>query len=169
MTDAYGAYVTPLGETRADEVAAFWKRYAASAGAEDPGPPPVARCFGDTVELADELIALVLAGTKRATAGSMADYEASGEAVPTPGDRWIALDGSMRPRAVLITTDVRVGPMSSVDGEFAWDEGEGDRTRATWLKHHTWFFERRFAELGQDFHPDIELAFERFEVVYSEA
>ena len=34
------------------------------------------------------------------------------------------------------TTDVRVGPLGSVDEEFAWDEGEGDRTRDDWLRMH---------------------------------
>ncbi len=66
------------------------------------------------------------------------------------------------------TTEVRVGPLSSVDEAFAWDEGEGDRTRASWLVDHTAYFTRSHAVLGVPFHPDIPVAFERFEVAYQE-
>lgn len=160
-------YVTPLGEPDPDEVAAFWARCRATV----PGLPtevPEAWCFGDTVELADELIALVVDGPKRATAGALADNEAEGEPLPEVGDLSIVTDGSMRPRAVLQVTDVRVGPLSSVDDAFAFDEGEGDRTRESWLDAHTWFFTRTYERLGLEFHPDIPVVFERFTVRYTE-
>lgn len=161
-------YVTPVGEPDPSEVAAFWARCRAAV----PGLPtdvPDAWCFGDTMELADELIHLVLQGTKRATAGAVADYEAENEALPAAGDLSIVTDGSMRPRALLEVTEVRVGPLSSVDEAFAFDEGEGDRTRESWLDGHTWFFTRAYARLGLEFHPDIPVVFERFTLRYSEA
>jgi uncharacterized protein YhfF len=55
----------------------------------------------------------------------LSDYEAEAEPVPTVGDRSIVTDGAMRPRAVLQVTDVRIGPLSSVDEAFAWDERRG--------------------------------------------
>ena len=64
--------------------------------------------------------------------------------------------------------EVRVGTLSSVDERFAWDEGEGDRTREWWLDAHTWYFSRAFAGLGLEFHPDIAVVFERFAVRYHE-
>jgi uncharacterized protein YhfF len=161
-------YVTPVGQPDPAEVDGFWQRYLAAHGPDPVPPRPVAGCFGDTVELADELIALVLDGTKRATAGAVAEYEARGEPVPRVGDLWIATDGQMRPRALLRTTDVRVGPLSSVDDRFAWDEGEGERSRAWWLDAHTWYFGRTFARAGLAFHPDIPVAFERFTVQFQE-
>jgi uncharacterized protein YhfF len=69
---------------------------------------------------------------------------------------------------VLRTTEVRVGPLSSVDDEFAWDEGEGDRTRATWLADHEAYFRRELAGLDLAFDADMPTVFERFEVVYQE-
>lgn len=159
---------TPLPEIDRSAVSAFWQRYLATvgegnaAGFTDVGP------FGDSVELADELIDLVLRGQKRATAGSLAEFEIEGVAIPEAGDRWIACDGRGRPRAVIETTEVRVGALSSVDDQFAWDEGEGDRTRADWLRSHTVYFTRTHASLGIPFHPDIPVAFERFEVAYQE-
>ena len=159
---------TPLPELDRSAAAAFWQRYLASVGEEDLEGPADVACFGDSVELADELIELVLRGQKRATAGSLAEYESEGVALPEVGDRWIACDGQGRPRAVIATTDVRVGPLSSVDEPFAWDEGEGDRTRVDWLRSHTVYFTRTHATLGIPFHADIPVAFERFDVVYQE-
>lgn len=146
---------------------AFWRRWIEVRG---PGAETWtdATCFGDTPELANELIALVLHGPKRATAGSRAEYEAESVAIPAVGDEWIALDGAARPRAILRTSDVRVGPLSSVDDVFAWDEGEGDRTRASWLRGHTTYFTRAYDRLGLNFDPHIDVVFERFELAYAE-
>lgn len=157
----------PLPEPDMTAAAQFWDRYLETSG--DTGTASDVACFGDSPAMADELLELVINGPKRATAGSMLEYEVEGLATPQPGERWIACDGSGRPRAVLRTTEVDVAPMSSVDDRFAWDEGEGDRTRDDWLRGHTAYFKRRFAELGATFHPDIEVCFERFEVVYTEA
>ena len=92
------------------------------------------KAFGDSVELADELLALVLHGPKRATAGLVAEFTADEERLPRIGGHWIVCDGRGVPQAVLRTVGLRLGVVESVDDAFAWDEGEGDRTRADWLR-----------------------------------
>ena len=136
--------------------------------AEPDAPVPPAECFGDSVELADELLALIIHGPKRATAGAYDDYLGDGTPIPTIGTSTIALDGRAVPRALLRTTDVRIGPLSSVDDQFAWDEGEGDRTRESWLRDHQAFFERYLPTVGLEFSPDMPTVFERFELVATE-
>ena len=121
---------------------------------------------GDSAELADELGLLVLHGPKRATAGLVQAFVAQDEPMPRAGDRCLVLGGDGRPLAIVRTTDVRVGPLSSVDGRFAWDEGEGDRTRARWLDAHTRFFNRQCTAMGLTFSDDIGVVFERFELVW---
>lgn len=157
-----------MPEVDRSAAAEFWQRYLASVGEESSEGPADVACFGDSFELANELIELVLRGQKRATAGSMAEYENEEAALPEVGDRWIACDGWGRPRAVIETTDVRIGPLTSVDEQFAWDEGEGDRTRADWLRSHTAYFTRTHATLGIPFQPDIPVVFERFDAVFQE-
>lgn len=159
---------TPLPELDRDAAEAFWQRYLAASGVDKGTRYTDLASFGDSVELADELLDLILMGRKRATSGSIAEYELEGVDLPKAGDRWIACDGRRVPRAVIETTEVRVGPLSSVDDQFAWDEGEGDRTRDDWLRGHTEFFQRTHAESGLVFHPDIPVAFERFDVAYRE-
>ncbi len=158
----------PFGESDPEQVAQFWQRFLSETGRDPDLAPPEPWAFGDSAELADKLLDLVLNGTKRATAGALADYEADGESVATVGDLEIVTDGGMRPRAVLQVTDVRVGPLSSVDDQFAFDEGEGDRSRDYWLDVHTRFFQRRLAHLGLEFDPDAATVFERFDLVYAE-
>ncbi|MEZ5375674.1 MAG: ASCH domain-containing protein [Acidimicrobiales bacterium] len=157
-----------LPEPNADEVDAFWDRYLAAAGLPDDTPFDDVGSFGDTVEMADELLELVLTGTKRATASAVAEYESEQAPMPEVGDEWIACDGAGTPVAVIRTIEVEVAPLSSVDDEFAFDEGEGDRSREYWLEVHTRFFERTYRALGLDFHAEISVVFERFEVVYDE-
>ncbi|MGR3484119.1 MAG: ASCH domain-containing protein [Paracoccaceae bacterium] len=121
--------------------------------------------FGDAPAMMDELLGLVLAGPKRATAGLLRDYDGEGW-MPRPGDASVVRDGAGRARAVIVTTQVRVGPLSSVDADFAWDEGEGERTRDWWLAAHESYFRRQAEAEGFDFAPDIETVFERFDLVW---
>jgi len=145
----------------------MWAEYLAARPAEAAtgDEHPVDR-FGDSAELADELIDLVLHGPKRATAGLVADFVAEGEPLPRIGAHWIACDGSGAPRAILRTTELRLGPIESVDDAFAWDEGEDDRTRASWLQEHERYFRRTLAARGQTWDDDLEVVFERFRVVW---
>jgi uncharacterized protein YhfF len=147
-------------------VDAFWDRAAAVVAAGTARPSSVEQ-FSDSRELADELIALVLDGTKRATAAAVVEFERAGEPIPEPGGLWIACDGSGVPRALLRTTEIRVGPLSSVDEAFAWDEGEGDRTRHWWLDAHERYFRRHLPTIGETFGADLPTVFERFEVLFA--
>jgi len=160
---------TPLPPIDAEQVAHFWGRFLAT-GVVDPSTPvpESVEPFGDSVELADELVELVVHGPKRATAGALVEYELEGASLPRPGMLSIATDGAGRARAVLRTTEVRIGPLTSVDDSFAWDEGEGDRTRAWWLDAHRAFFGRHLPTIGVDFDPDVTTVFERFEVLFAE-
>ena len=161
--------VTPLPAIDADHVAQFWDRFVA-AGVVDVSTvvPEIVEPFGASIELADELIELFVIGSKRATASALLEYQLDGESPAKPGTISIATDGAGRGRAVLRTTEVRIGPLSSVDASFAWDEGEGDRTRECWLADHQQFFRRYLASIGVTFDPDMATVFERFEVLFTE-
>ena len=56
------------------------------------------------------------------------------------GDLVVSVDGREKPRFIARTTDVEVKPLSEVDDLFAWDEGEGDRSRDYWLSAHRNYF-----------------------------
>jgi uncharacterized protein YhfF len=144
---------------------AMWREYAATL-ALPPTEEPVVDGFGDNPALADQLLGLVLSGTKRATASLVADYADAGEPLPRIGGHWVACDGTGRPRCILRTTELRLGPLHSVDDAFAWDEGEDDRTRASWLREHERYFRRTEAARSRGWTGDEEVVFERFTVVW---
>ncbi len=78
----------------------------------------------------------------------------------------MVVDGKGEPLCIFQTTEVRIGPLNSVDDAFAWDEGEGDRSRAWWLDAHTEFFMRQAECEGFVFTEVIETVFERFKLVW---
>ena len=111
--------------------------------------------FGDSPDLADELLELVLNGAKTATCSTEDEPNIS-----KPGERWIVLDGRGNPRCVIESTEVTYRRYSEVDAVFALDEGEGDRSLAYWRDAHR----RYFGRLGK-FSEDMMLMCERFRLV----
>ena len=121
--------------------------------------------FGDSPALADELLDLVLAGTKTATAELVSAYQAADEPLPRPGDLSIVLDGAGTPRALLRTTRVDVVPFSAVTAEHARREGEGDRTLASWRTEHERYW-RRTLPAGHAFDDEAPVVCEQFALLY---
>ena len=133
-----------------------------------PSEPTEAWAFGATPEHADQLLALVLDGTKTGTAAALWDHETTGERVPEAGDFSIILDGAELPRALIRTTSIRIVPFDQVDEEHAHAEGEGDRTLTAWREIHQRFW-RVYGESGRGFAPDMHVVCERFELVWADA
>lgn len=111
--------------------------------------------FGDSPELADELLALVVQGIKTATCSTEDEPNTS-----APGERWVVLDGRGEPRCVIETIEVTYRRFNEVDAAFAYEEGEGDRSLAHWREAHRTYFGR----LGR-FSEDMMLMCERFRLV----
>ena len=108
---------------------------------------------------ADELLSLVIAGTKTGTAMSLWECEMTGEAIPPLGDYSIILDGSGRPAAIIQTTRIDTVPFGDVDADHAHAEGEDDRTLATWRNIHEQYW-RTHSPTG--FAWDMPVVCERF-------
>lgn len=160
-----------------DAVATFWElarvhaKLNVSAAYFGPTPldsvPPPAWSFGANAAQADELLDLVLAGTKTATASALWDYEADDEPLPEQGALSIILDGAGRPRALIESTEVEVVPFDEVGEEHARLEGEGDLSLAYWREVHERFFTET-ASHDHGFATDMPVVCERFRVLYSD-
>jgi uncharacterized protein YhfF len=116
--------------------------------------------------MADELLALVLAGVKTATAEAVAVFGAQGEAIPQAGDLNIVLAGDGQPAGIVETTDVQNRSFNQVSADFAYDEGEDDRTLLTWRAGHMRYWNRVLPEFGLAFDPEMLVVCERFRLVY---
>jgi uncharacterized protein YhfF len=122
--------------------------------------------FGYGREQGDRLLAYVLQGPKRATAGALWTYERQGEPVPCVGEYSVVTDGSGVGRCVIMTSSVEIIAFDAVDARFAFCEGEGDRSLEYWRMVHWEYFTRDLAGFGLEPSLDMPIVCERFEVLY---
>lgn len=153
-----------MDKPKSPAVEAFWQEFrrARSVAEQD---YDVCR-MGDSAGMGDELLQLILTGPKRATAYLLRDVEAGGEMMGRVGGHVIVLDGQESPRAIWRSKTVEVKPLNRIDDAFAWDEGEGERTREDWLAMHVRYFTRRASGEGFTFDETMLAVFERFTVVW---
>ena len=119
--------------------------------------------FGDD---ADKLSALVLEGTKTATASLYLWYERDEMSLPHPGQYSVILDSQEQAVCVIRTERVCVLSYLEVDDSHAWKEGEGDRSLAYWRCAHERFFREELAQAGLSFDEQMMVVCEEFVRVY---
>ena len=147
------------------QVDAFWVAFceeqpaAAAAGFS-------AWAFGDNPDLANELAHLVKTGLKTATCGSLLEMQATGEEMPRVGGYSIILDGQGQPVCIIRTDDVIITAFNEVGADFAFDEGENDRSLTSWREGHWKFFTRIHAVVNLEMNDSIPLVCERFHKVF---
>lgn len=122
--------------------------------------------FGDSSNLADELSSLILKGSKTATCSALWEWEAEGTQLPEIGTKTIVLDGNGNPTCIIETTEIIICSFNEVNAQFAYEEGENDRSLESWRKEHWQYFSRVLPEIGQEPTPEMLLVCERFRVVY---
>ena len=153
-----------------ENIQQYWQKFLAQCTPEQTTQYttiPEAWGFGDKPQLADELGNLVLQSIKTSTCGSVWEYEQEGEAIPKVGDLSIILDGKDQPMCIIETTEVRIIPFNEVDAQFAYDEGEGDRSLESWRREHWKFFTRNATEESQ-INENMPLVCERFRLIWQE-
>jgi len=121
------------------------------------GLPPFELGYPRT-ELRRKLFEALLRGEKTTTTGLLEDYEADGEDVDRPGDRYALLDYDDQTIAIVEVIEARVLPAAAIDEQFARDEGEGFESVEEWRLAHERFFERPIG-------PDTQVVAVRFRVV----
>lgn len=159
----------PLDNTVARDarVAAFWADFCRQASV-DPATPYQAWYFGNSTEMALWLADLVVTGPKRATAmlGWIADQIP--HAAPVPDGYSVVTEFDGRPRCVIQTVQLERRAFRDVDAQFAWDEGEGDRTLPDWKQGHWSYFTHECEKLGRPMTEDAPVLLERFELLYAD-
>jgi uncharacterized protein YhfF len=148
------------------KVQACWTGFKAANPSADDSSLYEVFGFGDSARMADELGALVVTGTKRATAGALWSFEVMGASLPRPGSLSIVTDGSGAPLCIIETIDVQIVPFDNVSAEFAATEGEGDGSLEYWRAEHINYFQRECARIGREFADDMPVVCECFKVVH---
>ncbi|MGD8404837.1 MAG: ASCH domain-containing protein [Anaerolineales bacterium] len=147
---------------------AYWQEFLSTLPEDSPYHIKVyvAEGWGDGPEMADELGALIINGTKTATCSALWEWDAEGESPPEVGRVTIVLDGHGEPMGIVETTEVTLRKYNEVEADFARDEGEGDLSLQYWREAHKNFFSRTLPEIGKGFSKDMPLVCERFRLIY---
>ncbi len=154
----------------------FIDRFLKSSGRSDiRSEDIVVDVFGDSPALRDQLIALILAGTKTATCTDLWSWEKEQDTPIVPGMLTLALDGFGRPRCIIETVKVEQTTYEEVTAEFARAEGEhepldlpDDLVLENWRTYHWAYYSRVLPGIGHEPTLDMPVLCEHFRVVYSE-
>ena len=145
----------------------FWQAYLAAYPDEATAQTSyIAEQFGDNPRLADELGRLILQGVKTATCSALWEWQAEGSLPPEVGQITIVLNGRDEPLCIIETTEVTIQPYNEVDEQFAYDEGEADRSLESWREGHWRYFSRVLPKIGKAPTLDMPLVCERFRLLY---
>ena len=167
-----------MNSDRTKSVQQFIDRFLTSpAGSYAAEEHLVVDAFGDgeSAKMADDLLALVLAGTKTATCMSAWSWEHEFEVAVAPGMLSVIVDGSGNPRCVVETVSVERMPYGEVTADFARAEGEhtpadldDDSVLDHWKRGHWAFFSKTLPLIGREPSPEMPVLCERFKVIYTE-
>ncbi len=78
----------------------------------------------------------------------------------------VIVDSAGRAACIVRINSVETRPFHAVDAEFAFTEGEGDRSLAYWQDTHRTFFEREALQGGFTFDDDSMVVLQRFDIVW---
>lgn len=145
----------------------FWDRFLKKTGRDKNTKYLEVFHFHLSEYWANELLKLVLDGTKRATSSSLKSFKINGLKMPETGDLSIVTDWNGIPRCVIETLTVAILPFKDMTYDICKREGE-DECLDTWRLGHISFFKSEGKELGYEFDEEMLIVFEDFEVVYRE-
>lgn len=143
----------------------FWKKFLKDTNQDESTRYIECFHFELTEKLANELLELVLIGTKKATSSSLRAYEIENSRIPQVGDYSIVTDWEGTPRCVIETTEVTILPYKDITFDICKREGE-DESLESWQRGHERFFIEEGKATGYEFSEEMPVVFEDFKVVF---
>lgn len=131
-------------------IRSFWDEFQSAMGYGASERFYEAFHFDDNERDANALASLVLAGTKRATAGLLWSFETARKPLPKPGALSVVTNWHCEPLCVIETTNVAIVPFDEVTERFAATEGEGDKTLRHWRRVHWRYLGRECKRIGKE-------------------
>jgi uncharacterized protein YhfF len=105
---------------------------------------------------------------KTTTSSLVWGLEYIGETLPKVGAIELIVDGTGAPLCIIELTEVEMKPFNTVDEQFAFEYGEGDRTLAFWIQDNWNVHSHWCHESGREPSESMPIVFQRFRVLYSE-
>jgi uncharacterized protein YhfF len=152
-----------------ERMASFWQKFGESApewktlSLED----VETWHFCDNEEDANEVGELARKEIKTATCSLLWAYEAENEELPQVGELSLVTNWDGNPLCIIETSQVTIHPFNEVDAQFAYEEGEGDRSLKYWREVHWEAFKRECTTIGREPQESMRLVCERFKLLFS--
>lgn len=109
---------------------------------------------------------LICIGQKTASCSLKYCYESEDESIPIIGHLFVVTNWDGKPICIIEIDSVEESKYSNVSADFAYMEGEGDRSLKWWRKAHWDFFAQECEKLDIEPSEDMILILERFHVVH---
>jgi uncharacterized protein YhfF len=153
---------------QSSKIESFWQNYLSTLSEDDRKNASAyfVYDFADTPEAATKVGGLVRDGIKTTTSALLWGLEHDGEPLPKVGDIAVVVDGTGNPLCVIEMMEVEIRPFNTVDAQFAFDYGEGERTLAYWLSDNWDFHSRWCREIGREPTETMPIVFQRFQLLY---
>jgi len=146
----------------------FWQDYLSTLSEEDQknALAYIVDDFADTPEAASKVGKLVRDGVKTTSSSLLWGLEHDGMPLPKVGDIFLVVDGNGDPLCVIEMTEVEIRPFNTVDEQFAFEYGEGERTLAFWLSDNWDFHSRWCLEIWREPSETMPIVFQSFRLLY---
>lgn len=144
----------------------YWERFQHEMPVYKQEKIPPAYYFCDNQKDADDCAELVSAGIKQATTHSLIWFRIHQEALPQIGDLAIVTDWNGTPKAIIKTIKIEIVKFKDITPEYAFIEGEGDKSLSYWQEVHWAYYTRELGEQNLKPSLDMELVCEYFETVW---
>lgn len=153
---------------RSSNIEMFWREYLSMLPEEDRGNAPAFLIddFADMPEAATKVGKLVRDGIKTTSSSLLWRLEQLGIPLPKVGDVSVIVDGNGDPLCIIEMVNVEIRPFNTVDEQFAYEYGEGERTLAYWLSENWDFHSRWCREIGREPSKTMPIVFQRFRLLY---
>jgi uncharacterized protein YhfF len=149
-----------------EQIINFWREFCAHNPHVKPDESYQVWFFSNTHESAKELVELVLAGKKTATASQVAVNELNPAEAPVDDGYSVVTDFDGNPQCIVQTVEIRYLPFAEVDAKFAIDEGEGDQSLEYWRDCHWKYFSEEAARMKIAFDEKSLITCERFRLLF---
>ncbi len=127
---------------------------------------PQSYYFCDNQKDADECAELVVNKIKCATSTSVWWFNKNQEPFPKVGDLAIVTNWNRQPKAIIRTTKVEIVKFKDITAEYAYIEGEGDKSLEYWKKVHLDYYTNEMKAFGEYPTNDLEIVCECFERIW---
>jgi len=153
---------------QSSKIETFWQDYLSTLSEEDRKNVPayLVDDFADTPEAATKVGKLVRDGIKTTSSSLLWGLESLGVPLPKVGDVAVVVDGHGDPLCITEMMEVEIRPFHTVDEQFAFEYGEGERTLAYWLSDNWDFHSRWCREIEREPSKTMPIVFQRFRLLY---